>query len=370
MMDILKKHYLLDLQHFADGGSGEKTEKATPKKRQDARKEGNVFQSKEMTSAITLLTGVSLVFMWGETIYKNIGSYTENMFRNSLKPSTLNDVSSLNQIMIEAVFTIIVNMLPILGIIMITGLFMGYMQVGFLVIPIKFKFGKLNPINGFKNLFSFKSIFEMFKSIAKIAIIIWVVYSYLKNEVSNLHMLYVYDLNQSVTYMMDTAFNIAMRVCIALIIISILDFAFQKYQYEKNLKMTKQEIKEEYKQMEGDPQIKSRIKQKQREIAMQRMMQDVPEADVVITNPTHFAIAVKYDSGKHKAPYVLAKGQDFMAQKIKQIAGDSDVPIVENKPLARLLFKQVEIGDEIPQDLYQAVAEVLAYVYNLKKTRM
>lgn len=369
-MYIIEKRYLLNLQNFADGGSGEKTEKATPKKRQDARKEGNVFQSKEMTSAITLLTGVGLVSIWGGNIFTNMGYYTEKIFVNSLNPDTLSDVSSLNKIMIEAVFNIIINVLPILGIVMLTGLFMGYMQVGFLVIPIKFKFGKLNPINGFKNLFSFKSIFEMFKSVAKISIIIWVVYSYLKNEVSNLHMLYTYDLNQSVTYMMDTAFNIAIRVCIALIIISILDFAFQKYQYEKNLKMTKQEIKEEYKQMEGDPQIKSRIKQKQREIAMQRMMQDVPDADVVITNPTHFAIAVKYDLNKHRAPYVLAKGQDFMAQKIKKIAGENEVPIVENKPLARLLFKQVEIGDEIPQDLYQAVAEVLAYVYNLKKTRM
>lgn len=366
-MNNISNKYLLNLQHFADDSSGEKTEKATPKKKQDARKEGNVFQSKEINSAATLLLAVAMLGFWGNRIYVNLGQYTEKLYVNMLNPDILNDTNSVSQIMIEAIQTILLNVIPILGAVAIAGVLVGYLQVGFILVPIKVKLSKLNPINGFKNIFSVKSLFEMFKSIAKISIISFVVYSYIKDEMPNIFKFYSYTMQQILAYVSKVTFNIAMRVCIALFVISVLDFAFQKYQYEKNLKMTKQEIKEEYKQMEGDPHIKAKIKQKQREIAMRRMMQDVPDADVVITNPTHFAIAVKYDLGKHSAPFVLAKGQDIIAQKIKKIAGENSVPIVENKPLARLLYKEVEIGQEVPQDLYQAVAEVLAYVYSLKK---
>jgi len=366
-MNSISNKYLLNLQHFADDSSGEKTEKATPKKKQDARKEGNVFQSKEINSAATLLLAVAMLGFWGNRIYVNLGQYTEKLYVNMLNPDILNDTNSVSQIMIEAIQTILLNVIPILGAVAIAGVLVGYLQVGFILVPIKVKLSKLNPINGFKNIFSVKSLFEMFKSIAKISIISFVVYSYIKDEMPNIFKFYSYTMQQILAYVSKVTFNIAMRVCIALFVISVLDFAFQKYQYEKNLKMTKQEIKEEYKQMEGDPHIKAKIKQKQREIAMRRMMQDVPDADVVITNPTHFAIAVKYDLGKHSAPFVLAKGQDIIAQKIKKIAGENSVPIVENKPLARLLYKEVEIGQEVPQDLYQAVAEVLAYVYSLKK---
>jgi len=366
-MNSISNKYLLNLQHFADDSSGEKTEKATPKKKQDARKEGNVFQSKEINSAATLLLAVAMLGFWGNRIYVNLGQYTEKLYASMLNPDILNDTNSVSQIMIEAIQTILLNVIPILGAVAIAGVLVGYLQVGFILVPIKVKLSKLNPINGFKNIFSVKSLFEMFKSIAKISIISFVVYSYIKDEMPNIFKFYSYTMQQILAYVSKVTFNIAMRVCIALFVISVLDFAFQKYQYEKNLKMTKQEIKEEYKQMEGDPHIKAKIKQKQREIAMRRMMQDVPDADVVITNPTHFAIAVKYDLGKHSAPFVLAKGQDIIAQKIKKIAGENSVPIVENKPLARLLYKEVEIGQEVPQDLYQAVAEVLAYVYSLKK---
>lgn len=370
-MKNIEKKYILDLQCFAGDSSGEKTEKATPKKKQDARKDGNVFQSKEINTATTLLLAVMMIGFLGTKIYTNLGSYTEKIYNTMLNPDIFNDPNNVHKLMYGLIATIVINIVPILGAVAIAGVIIGYLQVGFIITPIKFKFSKLNPINGFKNMFSMKSLFEMLKSVLKISIISWVVYDYIKDEMPNIFKFYNYTMQQILAYVSTVTYNIAIRVCVALFIISVLDFAFQKYQYEKNLKMTKQEIKEEYKQSEGDPQIKSKIKQKQREIAMRRMMQDVPDADVVITNPTHFAIAIKYDSKKFRAPYVLAKGQDLMAQKIKKVAGESEIPIIENKPLARLLYKEVEIGQEVPQDLYQAVAEILAYVYNLKKkTRM
>jgi len=213
-------------------------------------------------------------------------------------------------------------------------------------------------------------VVEMLKSILKIVIVSWVAYSYLKSKADEVIELMSADLLNVLSFIGDAAFTVALRICFAMVILGLLDFLYQKFDYEKNLKMTKQEIKDEYKQTEGNPEIKQRIKQKQRQMSMKRMMQDIPKADVVITNPTHFAVAIKYDAQKSSAPFVVAKGQDYIALRIKQIATDNKVQIVENRPLARTLYSTVDIGEAIPLELYQAVAEILAFVYNLKNGKV
>jgi flagellar biosynthetic protein FlhB len=206
----------------------------------------------------------------------------------------------------------------------------------------------------------------LIKSIIKIIIVSFVAYSYLSSQVTEVLNLMDEDLLDISVFIGTAAFSVAIRICIALIILGALDYIYQRYDYEKSLRMTKQEIKDEYKQIEGNPEIKSKIKQKQRQISMRRMMQDVSKADVVITNPTHFAVALKYDAEKGSAPIVTAKGQDYIALRIKQIARENKVEIVENKQLARTIYSTVDIGEAIPAELYQAVAEILAFVYSLK----
>lgn len=219
-------------------------------------------------------------------------------------------------------------------------------------------------------MFSLKSLVELVKSFIKIVAVGYVVLSYARGQISTILNTIEMNVESIVTTLSDIAIGIGYRAGLVLVFLAILDYMYQKYDYEKQMKMTKQEIKEEYKQTEGNPQIKSKIREKQRQISMRRMMQEVPKADVIITNPTHFAIAVKYDPHQAQAPKVLAKGQDLIAQQIKKIAMENDVPIVENKQLARTLYDVVDIGDTIPPDLYQAVAEVLAYVYQMNKKKV
>jgi flagellar biosynthetic protein FlhB len=233
---------------------------------------------------------------------------------------------------------------------------------------LQIKLNRLNPLSGLKRIFSVRSLTELIKSIFKIVVVGIIGFSYLKGEVVNMLKTMDMDVVSIAAYIGVTATNVAIRMCIALLILGVLDYGYQWWEYEKNLRMTKQEIKEEYKQTEGNPEIKSKIKQKQRQISLRRMMQSVPEADVVITNPTHYAVAIKYDIKISDAPVVLAKGQDYMALKIKEKAKENGIEIVENKSLARALYSTVEIGEKIPPDLYQAVAEVLAFVYGLKNS--
>lgn len=232
--------------------------------------------------------------------------------------------------------------------------------------PLQPKFNKLNPIKGFSRIFSANSLVELLKSIAKLGIIGYVVYSYIKDHLSEIYILYDLTLNRAIGLIGDIVIDVGIRIAAVYMVLAFLDFVYQKWKFKQDMMMTKQEVKDEYKNQEGDPQIKGKQKQRMREASMRRMMQQLPEADVVITNPTHYAVAVKYDPDKYDAPYVLAKGQDYLAQRIKEIAKENDVEIVENKPLARMLYANVEIGGLIPPELYQAVAEVLAFVYHLK----
>lgn len=354
----------IDLQLFA----GEKTEKATPKRKREAREKGQVLQTKEINSAFVLFfTFLAIKFLnkyWIKNIFK---FYLESI-------SYLPDIhaffkfENINIFIINTLFFIIKLILPILFISLIIGLSCSYFQVGFLFTTktLSIKFDRLNPINGLKRLFSMKSIVELIKALFKTSILIYVTSSYLLKEYNNILNVFNMETIEIIKYLWQIVFNLIFRSSIILLFLAILDYMYKKWEYEKELRMSKQEVKEEFKQTEGDPLIKSKIKEKQRQISMRRMMQDIPKADVVITNPTHFAIALVYDNEIDKAPKVIAKGKDLIAQNIKKIAKENNVPLFENKPLAQTLYHAVEIGEFIPPDLYQAVAEVLAYIYSLK----
>lgn len=232
--------------------------------------------------------------------------------------------------------------------------------------PLKPKFSKLNPVSGFKKIFSANSLVELIKSIAKIFIIFYMSYSYLSGIWEQLYELYDIEIMPAIILVGQVVTDLGIRISALYMVLAFADFAYQKYKFHKDMKMTKQEVKEEYKNQEGNPEIKGKIRAKMREASQRRMMQALPEADVVITNPTHYAVAIKYDPDTSPAPIVIAKGEDYLAQKIKETAREHSIEIVENKPLARMLYANVEIGAEIPPELYQAVAEVLAFVYHLK----
>ena len=356
--------FVFDLQRFA---GGEKTEEPTAKKRADARKKGQVGRSQELNTAFVLLVGFfSLKFLW-DSIYLSIASYTTYVFSN-LNQSV--DTENIIHIFIGIIVVLAKTAFPIMFAIMLIGLAINFFQVGlnFNTESIEFKLDKLNPINGFGRIFSKRSLVELAKSFFKILVIGFFLYRFIHEQILAMPQFMFFDLTTSLALVAEIIFQMAFIVIGVIMIMALMDYGYQKWQTTQDLKMTKQEVKDEMKQSEGDPQIKGKIRQKQRQMAMARMMKEVPKADVIVTNPTHYAIALSYQQGM-SAPLVVAKGQDLVAQRIKEIAREARVPIVENKPLARAIYAAVQIGDAIPQELYQAVAEVLAYVYRLKNTR-
>lgn len=370
---LLKRDYgglKLNYQLFAAGGA-DKTEKATPKKKSDARKKGQVFQSREMSAALILIIMIVTIKALGSNLYSQITLYMKNAFSEYVKVTGQFDLNVVMKLYIEALIVLAKTVLPLLLVAALAAVIVGYAQVGYLFTfeTLKVKGNRINPLSGFKRIFSVRSLVELLKSIIKIVIVVWVAYSYLKSKTNEVIALMDADLFGILSFIGDATFNVGIKISIAMVILGFADFIYQKYDYEKNLRMTKQEVKDEYKQTEGNPEIKGKIKQKQRQMSMKRMMQDVPKADVVITNPTHFAVAIKYDLEKASAPFVVAKGQDYIALRIKQIATENKVQLVENKPLARTLYSTVDIGETIPPELYQAVAEILAFVYKLKNGR-
>ena len=354
-------HYF-DLQRFAEGE--DKTEEPTEKRRNDAKKKGQVARSQELNTAFVLLMGFFILRILWEYIYENIAGFTVYIYTH-LPEST--SIETIRELFIEIMLLLAKTSFPVMVAIMIIGLGVNFFQVGlmFSTEKIEPKLSKLNPINGFGRMFSKRSLVELVKSIFKIIIIGSFLYMYLKDQIPFMPYLMYFDLGRSLEEIASIIFNMVFKVIAIIIIMAILDYAYQKWQTTQDLKMSKQEVKDEHKQMEGDPQIKGKIRRKQREMAMMRMMQEVPKADVIITNPTHLAIALMYKQGM-VAPLVIAKGQDLVAEKIKQIAREHKITIVENKPLARALYSAAEVGDVVPHELYQAVAEVLAYVYRLK----
>ncbi len=345
----------------------ERTEKATPKRRRKARKEGQVAQSREIPSVLILLTALAFFYFAGTWMFWNISEFIGGVYQNidTLRINTAADVSAFSVHIFEKLFSILIPFfLPIL----VAGAVGNIGQVGFEIHgePIKPKLKKLNPISGVKKLFSLKSLVELAKSIIKILIIGGIAYGLIKSEMEGFPPLMQLSVAEILLFIAKAAFKIIFLVCLALIILAVLDLVYQRWQHEENLKMTKQEVKDERKQTEGDPKVKGRIRKVQLEMAARRMMEAVPEADVVITNPVHLAVALKFEASEMLAPTVIAKGSGHIAERIKEIARNHRVPIVEDKPLAQTLFKMVEIGEYIPEELYRAVAEILAYVYRIK----
>lgn len=362
-----------NLQFFAkDGPGGEKTEPATPKKLEDARKDGKVAKSKEMNNAITLLGlfVVLRVFLGNmgqqflnlfDVIYNQLGAFS-TMYEGAMPFATV-------QMIFRMVMLDILKLLfPFLVVSFLIAFIVDLVQVKWKPTgkPLQPKFSKMNPLNGIKRIFSSQSLVELLKSILKIAVIGIVVYTYMRGKANNLFILYDLTLYQAVGLVGSMVMDLGIRISAFYLVIAFLDLAYQKWKFNDDMKMTKQEVKDEYKNQEGDPQIKGQQKARMREASRRRMMQKLPEADVVITNPTHYAVAVKYDPDSMDAPYVIAKGADYMAQKIKEVARENSIEIVENKPLARMLYANVDVDQAVPPELYQAVAEVLAFVYHLQ----
>lgn len=343
--------------------AGEKTEKATPNKRREARKKGQVAKSHEVSSAMTLLFAFAVLLLDGKSFVE--GCF--NIFRQCFQEYLLWNVSLSNtqviykQLLWEAAQLIT----PIFACVIAAGLISNFAQVGFSFNAegLKMKFSKINPLQGAKNIFSFRAVVELIKSILKILITSVVVYLIIWNQKEELFSLGQKNIWDASQFIGSLILQIGIAASASLIILAAADYAYQKFDYEKKLRMSKQEIKDEFKKMEGDPVIKGKRRAKQREIAMSRMIQEVPKADVIITNPTHFAVAIRYDFKTMDAPQVIAKGQDYIALKIKEIAKQHKIMTVENRPLARTLFASVEIGESIPEELFNAVGEILAYVY-------
>lgn len=343
---------------MSEEGFQEKTERATPRKRQKAREKGQVARSRDLSS-MSAMGGIILIFTFaGEYIFRRLMAIMSGVlsFQYGSDVLRVSQIATIQGMKIIAPF-LIVSVFLVIGV--------SVLQGGFVLKPVKFEIEKLNVFNGIKRIFSIKGLSELFKSILKFGIGIWLVYYIISKDIHILPSLSAMELNELVRVssgMILEAVTIAFLFYLA---VSFMSYALDKWQYERSLRMTKQEIKEEVKEMEGDPLIKSRIRSMQREAARRRMMQEVPGAAVVITNPTHLAVALKYEDGRMFAPKIVAKGAGIVAEKIREIAREHNVPIVEDKPLARALFR-LELDSFIPEDLYVAVAKILAYIYKLK----
>lgn len=346
--------------------ASDKTEQPTQKRKQDERKKGNVAKSKEVSNAITLAAGVFTIFI----LANNGIRYLKLFIASFLKIDFTAELSSnfAGGLLKEGIYAFVKLFFPVALVVMIFGVASHVMQSGLLFSKdaLKPKFSKLNPIEGLKNMFSQRSLVNLIKNTVLLIALGYIGFTFVKSnytdilKIGNVHFPYLF---YTVIALIKKLFIVAILIAV---VIAVFDFAYQIYSHKQKLKMTKQEVKEEYKQMEGDPLVKSQIRQKQRQMSGQRMIQNAKEATVIITNPTHISIAIKYESGVDAAPIVIAKGADLLAKKIREIAKENDIPIIENKPLARLIYKEVDVDQEVPSDMYEAVAQVLVAVYKIK----
>jgi flagellar biosynthetic protein FlhB len=346
----------------------EKTEKATPKRRDEARKKGEVGKSREISSVAVLSAGVVYLFFSAKDMTLDLGNLIRGTFQRipQVAVGDGNLVHLLSQYLVGAL-TIV---LPIMVVLSVVAILANFFQTGIIwsVEPLAPKASKIDPIKGAQRIFSKRALVELAKSILKLVVVGWAAFSTLKEEYGRLLPLLYQEKIQIISALGESSLKVVIRCCWVIAILAVLDYLYQKWEFEQKLKMTKQEVKEEYKQTEGDPLIKSRIRSIQREMARRRMMEEVPKADVVITNPTHLSIALRYEQASMNAPTVVAKGANRVAFRIREVAAENDIPVVENKILAQNLYK-LDLGDEIPSRFYQAVAETLAYVYGLKRQR-
>lgn len=344
-----------------------KTEPATPRRRDEARRRGQVVKSVELNSAFILLAVLLLIRYSGGTLFYHLKTHTTFIFQN------LHTIEiSFSNLQAYGIVTMVFTaklLAPVLGLALAVGLVVNFFQAGFVLSghPLIPDLNRINPFQGFTRLISTRAFVELIKSFLKIFIVGYASYSVIKAEMHNFIPMMDQGIFQSSAYVALLAYKIGLRVTLILLFLALFDYGYQRFEFEKSIRMTRQEVKDEYKQMEGDPLLRSRIRQRMREIARRRMLADVPKADVVITNPVHVAVALTYDTETMKAPSLLAKGERLIAEKIKEIARENSIPIVENPPLAQSIFKSCEVGQEIPPDLYQAVAEILAYVYSLNR---
>lgn len=351
-----------------DSDSGqEKTEDPSAHRIDEFRKRGEVASSKELTSvlvlAASLLTlGLSMVY-----VYEHLSAFVEWLYTLDIKSAYTE--KSMNTIVTRLVTVALQAVAPIFLVTLIVGVFANVAQVGFLFSPdvLEWKPDRINPLQGVKRLFSMKSVVEAIKGVFKFTFILSIVYYFLKDEMQTFSGFFHLEFFQAFIYGKGFLIQLGFAIVIGLLIIAVADFAYQKISYKKKMMMTKEEAKKESKQQDGNPEIKQRIRAVQREMSQKRMMVEVPTADVIVTNPTHISVAIKYDPETMVSPEVIAKGADVMALKIREIAKEHNIPIVENVPLARGLYKTVKEGQGVPRNLYKAVAEVLAFVYKLKR---
>lgn len=354
---------------MAEQQGQEKTEQPTQKKLDDSRQKGMVAKSMEVNSLLVVFSGIVTIFLFQSSIAKIFSAFSINIFSSlDVLPSRLGMIENY---FMDWYWFFLAVIGPILTAVFLISLVSNISQVGFKITPqaLEPKFDKLNPINGIKKIISTHSIVELIKTILKFFLISLFTYFVLKDFINSATLLENSDISDIMTFMIDSAFSLMWKFGILYILFAGADFAYQRYKFRKDLMMTKEEVKEEMKQTEGDPIIKSRIKRMQLQAAKNRMMKELTTADVVITNPTHYAVALRYDMLKNNAPEVIAKGVDELAQRIKKVAAEHNIPIHVDKELARALYKMCNIGDTIPQQLFKAVAQVLAYIYNLKKTK-
>jgi flagellar biosynthetic protein FlhB len=347
----------------------EKTEAATPHRRQEARKKGQVAKSADLNAAVILMAIIGVIYIARGYMGQSLSDYVEQILDKQMN-ATLDPAQLINlyKYTLLQCFKI---MAPLLAAGVFFGIVVNLLQVGFVISSeaINPKFSNVNPLEGLKRIFSKRALFDFLKTLLKLSFIGFVIYNQCKSEYPRLLMLSNLTTGQIINYLAQFMFKVCITAGMVFLIISVIDFIFQKWQFSQTLKMSKYEIKTEMKQTEGDPFIKSRLREKQRMFAMRRMMQSVPEATVVITNPTHLAVALKYDDNVMQAPQIIAKGAGYVAEKIKQTAAENKIPIMEDKPLAQSLYKGSEIGDFIPMELYQAVAGILAAIYMQRRNR-
>ena len=362
-----------NLQFFAEDANGaEKTEQPTAKKLDDARKEGQVAKSQEIATAFTLLALFVIIRVIYPFMGTNFQTLFERVYNNIPNVARTYDgmlpVAYIRSILTNAILTMLLIASPFFIVAFIIAFLSDLVQVGFKPTskPLQPKLSKLNPISGMKKIFSARKLFDLGKSLLKLVVMGAVIFSFFSGRTESLFLLYDMPLGQAIGLMGNLIIDLGFRIAAAYMVIAFIDLIYQRRKFNKDMMMTKKEVKDEYKNSEGDPQVKGAQKRRMMEASRRRMMQQLPQADVVITNPTHYAVAIKYDADEADAPVVVAKGADYLAQKIKEVAKENKVEIVENKPLARMLYANVEVGEMVPPELYKAVAEVLAYVYYLQ----
>jgi flagellar biosynthetic protein FlhB len=347
--------------------SQEKTEEATPHRREETRKKGSVARSMELNSAFILVFGLLLLYFGGSELALRIATFARSVFANASRIQLTS--ADVHYYAAEGLAFCLYVLAPILLGLLVVGLAASVAQVGFFfsVEALSPKWSKLNPLTGLKKvIISRRAMVELLKNLFKVAIVALVAYFSISGMMSDAVSLMDGDVKSILTFMVSASISAGFKIGLAFLALALFDYLFQRFEFERDIRMTKQEVKEESKMTEGDPLIKSRIRTVQRQIAYKRMMQDVPKASVVVTNPTHVAIALKYEIETMDAPKVVAKGAELIAQRIKEIAREHNVPIIEDKILARALYKSADIGEAIPEKLFQAVAQLLAYLYQMK----